>query len=93
MEGKRYLLADLSLACYEEKHVMAIICSSAVLLFYALGLPVFLLLKLGGRQRDRNEHSNLGFLQRNPSLPSHTTHLHFVLLWEGWEEAVHLHYG
>ena len=56
VQGQRYLSADLSVHCYDGKHLAALVCSGAVLLGYALGLPalIFYLLKekksLGGFQ-------------------------------------------
>ena len=46
VEGVQYLSADLTLTCYDGKHWVALLCSTAVLVVYALGLPAFILVKL-----------------------------------------------
>ena len=42
--GKRYLLGDLNVTCYEGWHIVYVICASAGLVIYCLGTPIALAL-------------------------------------------------
>ena len=46
VEGTHYLSADLTLTCYDGKHVVAMVCSTVVFVVFALGSPLFVVLKL-----------------------------------------------
>ena len=46
VEGTHYLSADLTLTCYDGKHVVAMVCSTVVFVVFALGSPLFVFLKL-----------------------------------------------
>ena len=60
VEGVQYLSADLTVPCYDGKHLLGLACSLAVLLLYALGLPVFILLKLRPNSLTVPEEYGLG---------------------------------
>ena len=40
VEGKSYLMNDLSVECYDSAHVLSLIFGCIVLMFYQLGLPL-----------------------------------------------------
>ena len=46
VKGAQYLLADLSVTCYEGKHTAASVCSLAVFVLFGLGEPFFVFFKL-----------------------------------------------
>ena len=59
MEGTYYLLAEMSVPCFEGEHLVHVVFSSLALLLYALGLPAWIVFML---KNGSNIHGSLHFL-------------------------------
>ena len=46
VEGTRYLVADLSVPCFDEVHIRSAVGSTVLLLLFALGLPSAIMMLL-----------------------------------------------
>ena len=59
VEGTRYLVADLSVPCFDFKHTMSLVSGACVMILLGLGLPAFIWFKSGRLLEDK---SKFGFL-------------------------------